>query len=73
MRMTRDLAILTLAGLVLVVLALSSVPGEMRREDEAACAGEGFHPGAAGFDRCLRQERIAARDAYWPGWANPWS
>jgi hypothetical protein len=39
-----------------VNLSLASCvsPEELRREDEAACAGYGFHPGTDAFASCRR-------------------
>ena len=52
---------------VVVALALDLTscvsPEELRREDEAACAGYGFHPGSDAFASCLQKERLARR--YW--------
>ena len=50
------------AALALTLALASCVsPEELRREDEATCAGYGFHPGTDAFASCL-QERKA-----WPG------
>jgi hypothetical protein len=48
-----------------LVLALASCvsPEELRREDEATCAGYGFHPGTDAFDSCLQKESLPRR--YW--------
>lgn len=67
-------------------LALTSCvsPGELRREDEATCAGDGFHPGTDAFANCLQRESLARRAltsypppywgywGYWPGWWGPY-
>jgi hypothetical protein len=41
---------------MICVLALASCvsPEELRREDEATCAGYGFHPGTDAFATCLQ-------------------
>jgi hypothetical protein len=36
-------------------------PEEFRREDEAACAGYGFHAGTDAFASCLQKESLARR------------
>ena len=38
-----------------VALALAScvTPEELRRQDEATCAGYGFHPGTDAFANCM--------------------
>ena len=48
-----------------LTLALVSCvfPEELRREDEATCAGYGFHPGTGAFASCLQKESLARR--YW--------
>jgi len=48
-------------GLAVCALALASCvsPEELRREDEATCAGYGFHPGTAAFASCLQRESLA--------------
>lgn len=67
---------LRLAGVVFALaLALASCvsPEELRREDEATCAGYGFHPGTDAFATCLQWESLARRaltsypPPYW-GW-----
>jgi hypothetical protein len=68
---------LRLAGVVFaLVLALTSCvsPEELRREDEATCAGYGFHPNTDAFATCLQRESLARRaltsyppPPYW-GW-----
>jgi hypothetical protein len=40
-------------------LALALAPEELRREDEATCAGYGFHPGTDAFATCLQRESLA--------------
>ena len=46
-----------------LALALTSCvsPEELRREDEATCAGYGFHPGTDAFAACLQRESLARR------------
>ena len=65
------------AVLALAVASTSCVsPEELRREDEATCAGYGFHPGTDAFASCLQKESLARR--YWaappvPYWGwGPW-
>ena len=52
---------------VVVALALDLTscvsPEELRREDEAACAGYGFRPSTDAFASCLQKESLARR--YW--------
>ena len=65
------------AGVVFTLaLALASCvsPEELRREDEATCAGYGFHPNTDAFATCLQRESLARRaltsyppPPYW-GW-----
>jgi hypothetical protein len=55
---------LRLAGVALALpLALTSCvsPETLRREDEAACAGYGFHPDTDAFATCLQRESLARR------------
>jgi hypothetical protein len=63
---------------VVLALALASCvsPEELRREDEATCAGFGFHPDTDAFASCLQKESLARRaltsyPPYWGGgyWA----
>ena len=65
---------------VVLALALSLAscvsPEELRREDEATCAGYGFHPGTDAFASCLQKESLARRywaapPPYW-GWGYWW-
>ena len=64
---------------VAFALALASCvsPEELRREDEATCAGFGFHPGTDAFASCLQKESLARRywaappPPYW-GWGSWW-
>jgi hypothetical protein len=57
---------------VVLALALASCvsPEELRREDEATCAGFGFHPGTDAFASCLQKETLARRalNSYPPYW-----
>jgi hypothetical protein len=49
-------------ALSLFACAASCVsPEELRREDEATCAGYGFHPGTDAFATCLQRESLARR------------
>jgi hypothetical protein len=65
-------------GFVLLLCALPLTescvsPEELRNEDEAACAGYGFHVGTDAFATCLQRESLARRylplppTRYW-GW-----
>jgi hypothetical protein len=67
----------------LCALALGSCvsPEELRREDEATCAGYGFHAGTDAFASCLQKESLARRFlaappppywGYWGYWGEPW-
>jgi hypothetical protein len=62
------------AGLVLSVLVGCVSPEEVRRADEAACAGYGFQPGTTDFASCLQRESLARRypphDPFW--WSSPY-
>jgi hypothetical protein len=65
-------------------LALASCvsPEELRREDERACAGYGFHAGTDAFANCLQQENLARQAltsyppppywGYWGYWGRWW-
>jgi hypothetical protein len=69
---------------MICVLALASCvsPEELRREDEATCAGYGFHPGTDAFATCLQRESLARRAltaypappywGYWGYWGRGW-
>ena len=46
-----------------VALAGCASPEDMRRADEAACAGYGFAPGTPDFASCLQRESLARRGA----------
>jgi hypothetical protein len=57
---------------VVCAVALTSCvsPEELRREDEATCAGYGFRSGTDAFATCLQRESLSRRLApppYW-GW-----
>lgn len=59
-----------------LVLASCVSPEEVRREEEATCAGYGFHPGTDAFASCLQRESLARRaltsyPPYW-GWGGAW-
>jgi hypothetical protein len=64
---------------VVCALALTSCvsPEDLRREDEATCAGYGFHAGTDPFASCLQKESLARRYSasppapYW-GWGYWW-
>src|SRR5262249_12998785 len=50
---------------------------ELRRQDEATCAGYGFHAGTNQFAECLQRESLARRYAvpplpYGPYWGPAW-
>jgi hypothetical protein len=50
------------ASAVLTLTLTSCVsPEELRREDEATCAGFGFHPGTDAFASRLQKESLAGR------------
>jgi hypothetical protein len=74
---------LRLAWMICVVALASCVsPEELRREDEATCAGYGFHPGTDAFATCLQRESLARRAltayppppywGYWGYWGRGW-
>src|SRR6516225_4382129 len=73
--MRRNLA-LALAGCALALAESCVSPEELRREDEARCAGYGFQTGTPEFANCLQQERLARLYAtsppppapYWGYW-----
>src|SRR5215471_15430762 len=56
--MRRNLA-LALAGCALALAGSCTSPEELRREDEARCAGYGFQIGTPEFANCLQQENLA--------------
>ena len=62
---------------VLALVAACVSPEELRRQDEATCAGYGFHPGTDAFSACLQQESLARRyltspTPYWGGFWGPY-
>ena len=70
---------------LILPLASCMSPEELRREDEASCAGYGFHPNTDAFASCLQKESLARRylgpptGAYWglgywwgAGWGPYW-
>jgi hypothetical protein len=64
---------------MLASLAACVSPEELRRRDEAVCAGYGFQPGTNDFAACLQRESLARRFAlsqqyqgWGPGWGPPW-
>jgi hypothetical protein len=58
-----------ICGLALALASCVS-PEELRRADEATCAGYGFHPGTDAFATCLQRESLARRalTSYPPYW-----
>lgn len=56
--MRRNFA-LALAGSVLALAGSCVSPEELRREDEARCAGYGFQTGTPEFANCLQRENLA--------------
>jgi hypothetical protein len=56
--MRRNLA-LALAGCALALAGSCVSPEELRREDEARCAGYGFQSGTPDFASCLQRESLA--------------
>jgi len=72
-----DEARMRFAGVIFVLaVALASCVSseELRREDEATCAGYGFHPGTDAFATCLQRESLARRTltSYPPYWGGYW-
>ena len=51
--------VLPLCALPLTASCVS--PEELRHEDEATCAGYGFHVGTDAFATCLQRESLARR------------
>lgn len=49
-------------GLALAGLAGCASPEELRRADEASCAGYGFTPKTTDFDACLQREQLARQE-----------
>ncbi len=69
--------------LVPVLLIVASLAGcvsaeDVRRADEAQCAGYGFQPGTPDFAACLQRENLARRyppPEFWgppPPWGPYW-
>ena len=60
-----------IAGAVVLSVALASCwsPADIRRHDEAVCAGYGFKPGTEAFAACLQRENLARQyvlqQPYW--------
>jgi hypothetical protein len=53
---------LVICALALALALTSCVsPEELRREDEATCAGYGFHPNTDAFATCLQRESLSRR------------
>ena len=76
--MRRNFA-LALAGSVLALAGSCVSPEELRREDEAICAGYGFQGGTPDFANCLQRENLARLYAtppssrpYWGYWDGFW-
>ncbi len=72
----RLLALAVMAALLPLLDGCVS-PEELRRQDEATCAGYGFRPGTNEFAACLQRESLARRYAvpplpYGPYWGPPW-
>ena len=63
-------------------LAACVSPEELRHQDEAMCAGYGFHPLTDAFANCLQRESLARRYetpplpppywGYWGYWGRWW-
>jgi hypothetical protein len=74
--MLRRILEFVLAMCALALAASCVSPEELRREDEARCAGYGFKPGTNDFANCLQRESLARRYAippappplYWGYW-----
>ena len=69
------------SALCLLTPAASCVsPEELRREDEARCAGYGFRADTPEFATCLQRESLARRylsvpplpPPYWGYWGRSW-
>ena len=56
--MRRNLT-LAFAGCALALAGSCVSPEELRREDEARCAGYGFQTGTSDFANCLQRENLA--------------
>ena len=78
--MLRGILGFILAICVLAPAASCVSPEELRRQDEATCAGYGFHPGTDAFATCLQRESLARRYSVpaplsyqgWGYWGEPW-
>ena len=78
--MLRRTLAFVLAMCALAFAASCVSPEELRREDEARCAGYGFKPGTNDFANCLQRESLARRYAippappppYWGYWGRYW-
>ena len=64
--MLRRILEFVLAMCALALAASCVSPEELRREDEARCAGYGFKPGTNDFANCLQRESLARRYAIPP-------
>ena len=70
--MLRRVVLLAAAAGMLAALASCVSPEEIRRHDEARCAGYGFKPGTPDFATCLQREALARRfELYHPYWGPP--
>src|SRR5215831_21324480 len=78
--MRRNLLALAFAGCALALAGSCASPEELRREDEARCAGYGFQTGTPEFANCLQRENLARLYAtppaspywgYWDGFLGP--
>src|SRR5215471_11056930 len=72
--MRRNILTLAFAGCALALAGSCVSPEELRREDEARCAGYGFQTGTSDFANCLQRENLARLYAappsvpYWRYW-----
>ncbi|HJT05399.1 MAG TPA: hypothetical protein VJ747_00625 [Stellaceae bacterium] len=55
------------AGLMVLGLLACASPEELRREDDATCAGYGFPRGTIDFANCMQREGLARRYGPWLG------
>ena len=55
----RSLALVWMVGATALASCVSAE--ELRREDEALCAGCGYHPGTDAFATCLQRESLTWR------------
>ena len=55
----RSLRFVWVISMLALALASCVSPEEIRREDEATCAGYGFHSGTDAFASCLQKESLA--------------